>query len=71
MRGVTGRTIAPLAEGQAAGFGFFFEDVRAAVGQDGVRRLGERGAQAELVSHCAGDGESGGFVAGAGGPCQL
>lgn len=48
--------------GDAAGF--VSEDVGAVVAEDGVRGLGQVGAERELVAHGAGEDEEGGGVAG-------
>ena len=44
--------------------GFPLVDVGAGVCKDGVWRLGEVSADAELVAHCAGEDEEGGGVTG-------
>ena len=43
--------------------GFVFDDVRAVVTQNGVRRGGKVGFERDLVAHCAGHDEEGGFMA--------
>lgn len=44
--------------------GFPLVDVASAVGEDGMRGLGEVGADGELVAHCSGEDEEGGGMAG-------